>query len=312
MQFFDNPDVFNQFLDIMKGFKSEIIDTPGVVERVSTLFHGHQSLIQGFNTFLPVGYRIECGVNAQDASFITVTTPSGTTTQSGNRPLVLPTGNPVVPARSSMPTIDPSPNTSSETREPGGVNVIDALSYLDAVKMQFFDNPDVSNQFLDIMKAFKSQIIDTPGVIERVSTLFHGHPNLIQGFNTFLPVGYRIECGVNAQDASFITVTTPSGTTTQSGNRPLVVPTGNPVVPAVGSGSVGALSWPILSSAGGMLHERSFIPTGPGPQRHPLHHNAQFMPTPTLGIGLPITTSVDRPEYTSNDPPLPHRDSTNQ
>lgn len=35
--------------------------------------------------------------------------------------------------------------------------------------------------------------IDTPGVIERVSTLFRGHPNLITGFNTFLPPGYRIE-----------------------------------------------------------------------------------------------------------------------
>lgn len=31
--------------------------------------------------------------------------------------------------------------------------------------------------------------IDTPGVIERVSTLFHGHPSLIIGFNTFLPPG---------------------------------------------------------------------------------------------------------------------------
>jgi histone deacetylase complex regulatory component SIN3 len=37
--------------------------------------------------------------------------------------------------------------------------------------------------------------IDTPGVINRVSELFAGHPNLIQGFNTFLPPGYRIECG---------------------------------------------------------------------------------------------------------------------
>lgn len=39
--------------------------------------------------------------------------------------------------------------------------------------------------------------IDTPGVIERVSNLFRGHPTLISGFNTFLPVGYRIECSVD-------------------------------------------------------------------------------------------------------------------
>ena len=35
--------------------------------------------------------------------------------------------------------------------------------------------------------------IDTPGVIGRVSNLFKGHPDLIVGFNTFLPPGFKIE-----------------------------------------------------------------------------------------------------------------------
>ena len=38
------------------------------------------------------------------------------------------------------------------------LNVTDALSYLDAVKVQFYDKPDVYNHFLDIMKDFKSQM----------------------------------------------------------------------------------------------------------------------------------------------------------
>ncbi|KIW99358.1 uncharacterized protein Z518_11346 [Rhinocladiella mackenziei CBS 650.93] len=91
----------------------------------------------------------------------------------------------------------------------------DALSYLDQVKVRFSDHPDVYNRFLDIMKDFKSQAIDTPGVIERVSNLFNGHPALIQGFNTFLPPGYRIECGTE-ENPDAIRVTTPSGTMTQS------------------------------------------------------------------------------------------------
>ncbi|KAI1160718.1 hypothetical protein F5B18DRAFT_495815 [Nemania serpens] len=91
----------------------------------------------------------------------------------------------------------------------------DALSYLDQVKVQFADQPDVYNKFLDIMKDFKSQSIDTPGVINRVSELFAGHPTLIQGFNTFLPPGYRIECGAG-NDPNTIRVTTPMGTTVQS------------------------------------------------------------------------------------------------
>lgn len=107
------------------------------------------------------------------------------------------------------------------------LNVSDALSYLDAVKVQFHDQPEVYNHFLDIMKDFKSQLIDTPGVIRRVSQLFNGHPALIQGFNTFLPVGYRIECSSDPQQSAFITVTTPSGTVVQSTHEDLPGPSGS-------------------------------------------------------------------------------------
>ena len=43
------------------------------------------------------------------------------------------------------------------------------------------------------MKLFKAQEVDTVGVIHRVRTLFRGYNNLILGFNTFLPEGYKIE-----------------------------------------------------------------------------------------------------------------------
>ena len=102
---------------------------------------------------------------------------------------------------------------------PGGASALpqgqqpilnDALTYLDQVKVRFQEQPDVYNKFLDIMKDFKSQSIDTPGVIARVSNLFNGHPHLIQGFNTFLPPGYKIEAGWD-NDPNSIRVTTPSG-----------------------------------------------------------------------------------------------------
>lgn len=79
------------------------------------------------------------------------------------------------------------------------LKVEDALSYLDQVKYKFGNQPQVYNDFLDIMKEFKSQSIDTPGVIQRVSNLFKGHPELIVGFNTFLPPGYKIEVQSNEQ-----------------------------------------------------------------------------------------------------------------
>ncbi|KAK7470657.1 hypothetical protein VKT23_002080 [Stygiomarasmius scandens] len=148
-------------------------------------------------------------------------------------PVVLPTEEPERPQSvqgllpKSLPALDDvPPQVSSPLTKPllmngepssqpldRPLNVTDALSYLDAVKNKFYDQPDVYNHFLDIMKEFKSQQIDTPGVIKRVSDLFKGHPSLIQGFNTFLPVGYRIECSM---DATQITVTTPRGTTIQT------------------------------------------------------------------------------------------------
>uniref|UniRef100_A0ACD6AMR1 Uncharacterized protein n=1 Tax=Avena sativa TaxID=4498 RepID=A0ACD6AMR1_AVESA len=42
------------------------------------------------------------------------------------------------------------------------------------------------------MRDFKSERIDTNGVIIRVKTLFNGYPELILGFNTFLPKGFAI------------------------------------------------------------------------------------------------------------------------
>ncbi|XP_064388294.1 paired amphipathic helix protein Sin3a-like isoform X2 [Halichondria panicea] len=86
---------------------------------------------------------------------------------------------------------------SSSSSQFQRLKVEDALSYLDQVKLQFGNQPQVYNDFLDIMKEFKSQSIDTPGVISRVSNLFKGHPDLIVGFNTFLPPGFKIEVHQN-------------------------------------------------------------------------------------------------------------------
>jgi histone deacetylase complex regulatory component SIN3 len=52
------------------------------------------------------------------------------------------------------PAVSRSPDGSVAQRP---LNVSDALGYLDAVKVQFQDKPDVYNHFLDIMKDFKSQ-----------------------------------------------------------------------------------------------------------------------------------------------------------
>lgn len=67
------------------------------------------------------------------------------------------------------------------------LTTVDALTYLREVKSMFTSQREVYETFLEIMKEFKAQTIDTYGVIQRVKQLFKGNKNLIIGFNTFLP-----------------------------------------------------------------------------------------------------------------------------
>ena len=48
---------------------------------------------------------------------------------------------------------DPQSHASPDRR----LNVNDALSYLDAIKATFQEQPDVYNHFLDIMREFKNE-----------------------------------------------------------------------------------------------------------------------------------------------------------
>ena len=114
------------------------------------------------------------------------------------------------------------------------LRVEDALLYLDQVKIEFGDRPHVYNEFLDIMKHFKAQMIDTPGVIQRVSNLFSGNRTLVLGFNTFLPDGYKIEL-----DADGNTVASQVGV---PGTVTLATASGAPVPQPQSMGGLGSLS----------------------------------------------------------------------
>ncbi|KAK1423048.1 hypothetical protein QVD17_18342 [Tagetes erecta] len=68
----------------------------------------------------------------------------------------------------------------------------DALTYLQKVKDIFQDKKEKYDEFLKVMNDFKSQRLDTTGVIARVKKLFDGHQELLLGFNLFLPKGFEI------------------------------------------------------------------------------------------------------------------------
>ncbi|KAF2549695.1 hypothetical protein F2Q70_00019705 [Brassica cretica] len=73
-----------------------------------------------------------------------------------------------------------------------GLTTSDALHYLKTVRNIFHDNVGKYETFLEVMRDFKAQRVDTAGVIERIKDLFKGYNDLLLGFNTFLPKDHTI------------------------------------------------------------------------------------------------------------------------
>jgi hypothetical protein len=68
----------------------------------------------------------------------------------------------------------------------------DSLTYVDRVKAEFLDRPEIYSQFLDVMRAFKAEELDTLEVIEHIQYLFAGNDRLTLAFEAFLPPNYNI------------------------------------------------------------------------------------------------------------------------
>lgn len=148
------------------------------------LFHGNPLLIQGFNTFLPPGYRIEVSSDPRDPNVITVTTPMGITTQSTHnfevarafKPAPAPPYRPVSRSMTpfqlahqqfdavahGLPTSTTAAasflgalNSKMENRPPGEFN--HAIQYLNKIKARYADDPDVYKQFLEILQTYQRE-----------------------------------------------------------------------------------------------------------------------------------------------------------
>ncbi|XP_043998562.1 paired amphipathic helix protein Sin3a-like isoform X1 [Gambusia affinis] len=184
---------------IGEGFQRALVPAPPVVEAAADTMQPST----GIQYSLPQAYQVPTMPQSTSGHGHNNATPHiGPHTHSL---AVQSPGPAVVPGHVHPPTPIASVQGQQQQQQFQRLKVEDALSYLDQVKLQFGNQPQVYNDFLDIMKEFKSQSIDTPGVINRVSQLFKGHPDLIMGFNTFLPPGYKIEVQTN----DLVNVTTP-------------------------------------------------------------------------------------------------------
>ncbi|GMF16412.1 unnamed protein product [Phytophthora fragariaefolia] len=226
-QFGDQPDIYNQFLDVMKDFKAQAIDTPGVILRVSTLFRGYPNLILGFNTFLPPGYRIRPDTSieviptqmagrggVQPSMYSGVGAQQSSNANMGHRPppvtippppysppeLHKPTPSsrqPLAPA-GQMKTGGKPKKQPQQAPTPGGgsaasrsstnpVEFDHAIHYVTTIKQRFADEPETYKEFLAILHTYQKEQRSIRQVLDQVSHLFRDHPDLLREFTFFLP-----------------------------------------------------------------------------------------------------------------------------
>jgi paired amphipathic helix protein Sin3a len=164
-----------------------------------------------------VGYRIDVSVDPADPNAITVTTPSGTTTQTTNT--VLPSGTPVpssrlainatadLPAQNQMTAAEHLNNLNNNGNKTVQVEkeFNHAIQYLNKIKARYADDQSTYKQFLDILQtyhkeqrhshdvsfaAFLSFLLYDPKntqVYAQVQMLFAEAPDLLAEFKDFLP-----------------------------------------------------------------------------------------------------------------------------
>jgi len=143
----DKKHTYDEFLEIMKEFKSTKIDTEGVIKRVKTIFAGHTDLILGFNQFLPRGHEIKVEDIEREAR----------------------------EAQAKASGVKPQ------------VEFVHAISYVNKIKSRFASDERVYKNFLEILNMYRKNLKTISQVYEEVAQLFKSHADLLEEFTYFLP-----------------------------------------------------------------------------------------------------------------------------
>ncbi len=179
MEFSEKPQIYNEFLEIMKSFKAQKISTPGVIERVKNLFKGYNRLILGFNTFLPEGegHKIELTPEEEAGGFANESKIGGQDTSAAHGSSS--SGNPPAPATGPEGGAAPAAGQQLQQRH--------AISYVTTIRNRFANEPDTYRAFLKILHTYQKEQKGIKDVLEQVSLLFADHPDLLMEFTYFLP-----------------------------------------------------------------------------------------------------------------------------
>ncbi|XP_043843779.1 paired amphipathic helix protein Sin3b [Dromiciops gliroides] len=188
IRFGSDPATYNGFLEIMKEFKSQSIDTPGVIRRVSQLFHEHPDLIVGFNAFLPLGYRIEIPKNGKLSIQAPLTSQENSHHHNDS-------------TDDYKQQLSYKEDKHQGPLESDSVEFNNAISYVNKIKTRFLDHPEIYRSFLEILHTYQKEQLNTKGrpfrgmseeeVFTEVANLFRGQEDLLSEFGQFLPEAKR-------------------------------------------------------------------------------------------------------------------------
>ncbi|KRX49359.1 Paired amphipathic helix protein Sin3b [Trichinella murrelli] len=201
-QYINKPDVYNEFLETMKEFKEQRLDTAAVLKRVAVLFHGMPHLILGFNTFLPPGYRVD--VHGDRAEEIILYTPSGHVLSFSESDLLTERRD---PGTACLPCVSIKQHSILDQSNPVLGEFSFALNYVNKIKTRFSDRPEVYDAFLKVLKEYQKDnaallrtnaslaeksALDTR-IFTEVSNLFAKDQDLLDEFVQFLPDASSME-----------------------------------------------------------------------------------------------------------------------
>uniref|UniRef100_A0A0D9X6W8 Histone deacetylase interacting domain-containing protein n=1 Tax=Leersia perrieri TaxID=77586 RepID=A0A0D9X6W8_9ORYZ len=93
------------------------------------------------------------------------------------------------PLKPSVKPPTPKPKSAGTSKS----RLVDAQRYILTIKNKFRNHsPEKYHEFLNIFKDFSMERIGTDTVTARVKILFRGYPDLLDGFNKYMPRSMKI------------------------------------------------------------------------------------------------------------------------
>ncbi len=190
--FRNKPKLYKKFASILADVQNPDTDKMDIIKKVAVLFDGYPDLILGFNAFLPDGYSIEM----QDDAVIVKVFDSDRDTMR-----FVDTGH-----IRSEPSLSGTLDSSRSLTWTGSLTG-QSMAYVQKVKESFKHKPETYKKFRRVMNSYHEHDEDLVDTMYDIIDLFQHHPDLVLGFNTFLPDG----CSVHMSEKSAYVVEYPNG-----------------------------------------------------------------------------------------------------